>query len=166
MLSNLFLRRMPSYTTLKNWRPITFLNTDYKIAAKAIANRVKSVLPRLINYNQTGFMKGSFIGENIRLIDCIIQYAKEKNIPGLLVFIDFEKAFDSLEWSFILDTLRFFGFGISIIHWVRVFYNKTESCVLSNGWASNFFETQRGVGKAVLYHLIYSSLPLRLWPKQ
>ena len=130
---------------IKNWRPITLLNTDYKIAAKAIANRVKSVLPRLINYDQTGFMKGRFIGENIRLIDCIIQYAKEKNIPGLLLFIDFEKAFDFLEWSFILDTLRFFGFGTSIINWVRVFYNKTESCILNNGWASNFFETQRGV---------------------
>ena len=103
------------------------------------------MLPRLINYDQTGFMKGRFIGENIRLIDCIIQYAKEKNIHGLLLFIDFEKAFDSLEWSFILDTLRFFGFGTSIINWVRVFYNKTESCILNNGWASNFFETQRGV---------------------
>ena len=130
---------------IKNWRPITLLNTDYKIAAKATANRVKSVLPRLINYDQTGFMKGRFIGENIRLIDCIIQYAKEKNIHGLLLFIDFEKAFDSVEWSFILDTLRFFGFGTSIINWVTVFYNKTESCILNNGWASNFFETQRGV---------------------
>ena len=90
-------------------------------------------------------MKGRFIGESIRLIDCIIQYAKEKNIPGLLLFIDFEKAFNSLEWSFILDTLRFFRFGTSIINWVRVFYDKTESCILNNGWASNFFETQRGV---------------------
>ena len=130
---------------IKHWCPITLLNTDYKIAAKAIANRVKSVLPRLINYDQTGFMKGTFIGENTRLIDCIIQYAKEKNIPGLLLFIDFEKAFDSLEWSFILDSLRFFRFGTSIINWVTVFYNKTESCILNNGWASNFFETQRGV---------------------
>ena len=130
---------------IKNWRPITLLNTDYKIATKAIANRVKSVLPSLINYDQTGFMKGRFIGENIRLIDCIIQYASEKNIPGLLLFIDFEKAFDSLEWSFIFDTLRFFGFGDSIINWVKVFYNNTESCILNNGWASNFFETQRGV---------------------
>ena len=90
-------------------------------------------------------MKGRFIGENKRLIDCIMQYAKGKNISGLLLLIDFEKAFDSLEWSFILDTLRFFGFGPSIINWVRVFYNKTENCIVNNGWASNFFETRRGV---------------------
>ena len=87
---------------IKNWRPITLLNTDYKIAAKSFANRIELVLPNLINHDQTGLLKGRFIGENIRLIDCIIQYASEKNIPGLLLFIDFEKAFDSLEWSLVV----------------------------------------------------------------
>ena len=99
----------------------------------------------LINYDQTGFLKGRFIGENIRLIDSIIQYATEKNIPGLLLFIDFEKAFDSLEWPFIHDTLRSYGFGASLIKWVKTLYSHTESCILNNGWASNFFEIQRGV---------------------
>ena len=130
---------------IKNWRPITLLNTDYKIAAKSIANRIKLVLPNLINHDQTGFLKGRFIGENIRLTDCIIQYATEKNIPGLLLFIDFEKAFDSLEWSFIHDTLRSYGFGASLIDWVKTLYSHSESCILNNGWASNFFEIQRGV---------------------
>ena len=82
---------------IKNWRPITLLNTDYKIVAKTIANRIKLVLLSLINHDQTGFLKGRFKGENIRLIDCVIQNATEKNIPGFLLFIDFEKAFDSLE---------------------------------------------------------------------
>ena len=130
---------------IKNWRRITLLNTDYKIAAKSIANRIKLVLPNLINHDQTGFLKGRFIGENIRLIDSIIQYATEKNIPGLLLFIDFEKAFDSLEWPFIHDTLRSYGFGASLIKWVKTLYSHTESCILNNGWASNFFEIQRGV---------------------
>ena len=86
---------------IKIWRPITLLNMDYKIAAKALANRIKSVLPSIINNDQTGFMKNRFIGENIRLIECIIQHAAKENIPGLLLFIDFEKAFDSLEWSLL-----------------------------------------------------------------
>ena len=121
---------------IKNWRPITLLNTDYKIAAKAIASRIKTVVPKLIDNDQTGFMKGRFIGENI---DGIIQYATQHNVPGLLLFIDFEKAFDSLEWPFI------FGFGPSLINWVRTFYCNMESCVLNNGWSSNFFQPQRGV---------------------
>ena len=63
---------------IKNWRPLTLLNCDYKIAAKSIANRLKPYPPDLINYDQTGFIKGRFIGENIRLIDSVICYAKEK----------------------------------------------------------------------------------------
>jgi len=90
---------------IKNWRPLTLLNCDYKIAAKSIANRLKVFLPNLINNDQTGFIKGRFIGENIRLIDSVICYAKEKNIPGLLLFLDCEKAFDTIEWPFIRKTL-------------------------------------------------------------
>ena len=86
---------------VKNWRPISLLNCDYKIAAKVIANRIKQVLPNLISNDQTGFIKDRFIGENIGLVDSIINYASEKNIPGLLLFLDFQKAFDTLEWSFL-----------------------------------------------------------------
>ena len=143
---NLFQKKTQNlFFFIKNWRPITLLNTDYKISTKAIANRLNSVIPKLINNDQTGFMKGRFIGENIRLIDGIIQYAAQHNVPGLLLFIDFEKAFDSLEWPFILDTLRVFGFGPSIIKRIKTFYCKIESCILNNGWSSNFFQPQGGV---------------------
>ena len=121
---------------IKNWRPLTLLNCDYKIAAKSIANRLKVFLPNLINNDQTGFIKGRFIGENIRLIDSVICYAKEKNIPGLLLFLDFEKAFDTIEWPFIR---KYFGFGASIIKWINLFYYRPESCVLNNGCRGNEF---------------------------
>ena len=74
---------------IKNWRPLTLLNCDYKIAAKSIANRLKVFLPNLINNDQTGFIKGRFIGETIRLIDSVICYAKEKNIPGTRITLAF-----------------------------------------------------------------------------
>ena len=96
---------------LKNWRPINLLNCDYKIAAKSIANRMKKILPKIINNDQTGFLKDRFIGENIRLIDSIINknyYTNTEQIPGLLLFIDFEKAFDTIEWSFIEKTFEIF----------------------------------------------------------
>ena len=101
---------------IRNWRPITLLNCDYKIAAKAVANRLKKVIPKLVNSDQTGFIKGRFIGENVRLIDSVISFAAAKNIPGLLLFLDFEKAFDSLNWSFIQRTFKHFNFGSSMIN--------------------------------------------------
>ena len=127
---------------VKNWRPIALLNSDYKIAAKTIANRLQNVLPKLINSDQTGFLKGRFIVENIRLIDDLINHTAARNIPGLLMFPDFEKAFDSVEWSFIWKTLSSFNFGPSLINWIKLCI---ESCVLNNGWASSYFTPERGV---------------------
>ena len=116
-----------------------------EIAAKAIASRLKIYLPKLINNDQTGFIKGRFIGENVRLIDSVINYAASKNLKGLLLFLDFEKAFDTLEWSFIRRSLVSFGFGASIVQWFMTFYCNSESCISNNGWSSNFFTVHRGI---------------------
>jgi hypothetical protein len=78
---------------LKNWRPITLLNISYKIAAGSIPNRFKTVLNKIIDFDQSGFVPGRFIGKNTCLLYDIIQYAEGNNLPGLLLFIDFEKAF-------------------------------------------------------------------------
>ena len=98
-------------SSIKNWRPISLLNCDYKIAAKAIANRLKKILPKIIDNDQTGFLKGRFIGENVTLIiDSVINFAAAKKIPGLLLFLDFEKAFDTVEWDLYK---KLFNFTIS-----------------------------------------------------
>ena len=82
---------------LENYRPITLLNTDYKIGAKALATRLKSCNTSLIGPIQSGFLKGRFIGENIRyVLDCI-EFTADNNIPGFLLFVDFQKAFDKIE---------------------------------------------------------------------
>ena len=90
---------------LSNWRPITLHNVDCKIATNAIAKRIESSLPKLVNLDQTGFIKGRYIGENIRLITDIMEFTKKYNITGILVSLDFRKALDSLEWPFIMRTL-------------------------------------------------------------
>ena len=96
---------------LKNWRPITLLNISYKIAAGSIANRLKTVLNKIIDFDPSGFVPGRFIGENASLLYDIIQYAEENNLPGLLLFIDFEKAFDSLSWNLLHKVLNYCNFG-------------------------------------------------------
>ena len=100
---------------VKNYRPISLLNTIYKIASGAIANRIKTTLNKLINKDQTGFIAGRYVGENTRILYDIMHYAEENNLPGLLLLVDFEKAFDSLSWKFIHNVMTFFGFGQSII---------------------------------------------------
>ena len=85
---------------LENWRPISLLNVDYKITTKAIANRVKKVLPKIIHNSQTGFLKGRYIGENIRLLFELLEHAEKQHIPGMIFFSDFEKAFDSIDHDF------------------------------------------------------------------
>ena len=105
---------------LKNWRPISLLNLDYKIATKALALQLKKVLPSIINDAQTGYMEGRFIGENIRLISDILHFTAQQNLEGISLFIDFEKAFDSLEWDFLLKTLDTFQFGHGFKSWVKI----------------------------------------------
>lgn len=69
----------------------------------------------------------------------------EENIPGLLIFIDFQKAFDSLELNFMLRCLESFNFGSSLIRWVFTFYKNKQSCVINNGIISDFFTLERRV---------------------
>jgi hypothetical protein len=129
---------------LKNWRPITLLNSTYKLASSCIAERIKSVLSHLISNDQTGFIPGRYIGEKCRLIYDILHFTEENDIPGILLLIDFEKAFDSISWSFIYDTLKFFNFGESVIEWVKTFYKDITSAVTQNCSLSEFVNVQRG----------------------
>ena len=69
-----------------------------------------------------GFQKNRFIGENILLLNSILSYTDIEKIPRLLLFIDFEKAFDTLEWSFIEKTLKYYNFADSLILWIKLFY--------------------------------------------
>ena len=73
------------------------LPTDYKILAKALSRRLEQVMPSLISCDQVGYIKGHFIGENVRIIEDILSYTTTKHIPGLLILIDFEKSFDTVE---------------------------------------------------------------------
>lgn len=114
-------------TTLSNWRPITLLNVDYKIFTKVIAKRIELVLPKLIHSDQTGFIKGRHIGQNVRLLEDILEYTDIKKIPGIPLFIDFEKAFDTIEWPFIQNVLERFNFGQVIRNVYPCYHYETKT---------------------------------------
>ena len=86
---------------LKNWRPICLLNSLYKIISGAIVERIKPALNSIIHNDQKGFVAGRYIGEVVRTTFDTIQYAKDNNKTGLLLTVDFEKAYDSISLKFI-----------------------------------------------------------------
>ena len=100
---------------VKNWRPISLLNVDYKLIAKCIATRIKTVLPSIIHEDQSGFLKNRYIGENLIRTVNLIEYSQRNNLNTFLTTIDFEKAFDFLEKNYIAYCLKFFKFGPNII---------------------------------------------------
>jgi len=118
---------------------------DYKILARAVAKRIESKLSKLFHTDQTGFVKGRFIGQNMRLLNDLMEYTNDKKIPGILLFIDFEKAFDSIEWDYIRDVLKLFNFGPIIRNWISILYTDIESGVMNGGYMTNFFTVTRGV---------------------
>ena len=73
-----------------------------------------------------------------------MSYTERHHIPGLLVFIDFEKAFDSMSWSFIYKVLKYFGFGEYFIQWIRILNRNFRASVLQSGFLSEQFDIQRG----------------------
>ena len=130
--------------SLNNWQPITLLNSIYKFYSSIIAERIKILLPRLINPDQKGFINNRFIGENTRLTYDIINESIQKNIDGLIILIDFEKAFDSISWSFISKTLKFLNFGEDTIKWIESLQNGSQSTILQNGNLSDTLSLGRG----------------------
>ena len=106
-------------SSLENWRPISLLNVDTKIMTKVLAARIKEVLPSIIHHNQTGYIKNHFIGETIKSIFDIMDFTLNENTSGLMIFIDFHKAFDSLEWGFLYKCLEAFNFGEDFMRWVK-----------------------------------------------
>ena len=103
------------HSFLENWRPISLLNVDTKIMTKVLATRIKEVLPSIIHDNQTGYIKDRYIGETIRSIFDIMDFTLNENISGLMIFMDFHKAFDSLEWDYLCKCLEAFNFGENFI---------------------------------------------------
>jgi len=89
-----------------------------------------------------------------------VESKSKENIPGLMLFVDFQKAFDSVEWEFLLKCLETFNFSPDFLRWVRVFYKNIQSCVINNGMTSYFFTLEQGVrqGDALSTYLFVVSV--------
>ncbi len=109
------------------------------------ANRLKTNLDSVISETQSGFLKGRHISNNIRLVLDLLDYADSVHSNSLILFLDFYKAFDTIEHQFLLKSLKLFGFGDAFVDTIAIFYNIINSSVVIHFNTSNRFDILCGV---------------------
>ena len=152
------LYKKGSKLDLENYRPISLLNVDYKILTRILANRMKRVIGEVVQPTQCYSIPGRDIADTIGTIRDVIEHMKRDRIGGVVVGIDWNKAFDRVEHEFLFRVLEKFGFGEKMVGWVRRLYGSARSCVKVNGVLTDFFEVERSVRQgcplsALLYAL-------------
>ena len=143
VLSTLF--KSDNNKCLKNYRPLSLTNCDYRIVALLFATRLEKVLHKIINNDQSAYIKGRYIGTSIRNVIDLFDYCESTDQPGAMICADFLKAFDSLEHNFIFSVLRRLNFGENFISWLSLMYNDARFKVKNNGWVSQSHVITRGL---------------------
>jgi mannosylglycoprotein endo-beta-mannosidase len=137
--------KMGDRSKLRNWRPITLLGSVYKILAKTLAERLQAFLPGVIRPNQTGFVEGRSILDNVFIAQDSLDWAVESDQELVLLLLDFEKAFDRIEWNFLFTALSKLGFNNTWVRWVRTLYLHATFTIRINGEAGLVFQLARSV---------------------
>ena len=124
-------------------------------------------MPKLVHANQVAYVKDRFIGEGIRVIDETMEFAQKKQLEAYAVAIDFEKAFDSVDWNFIWKTLAAYNIPTGFIDAIKLLYNDIESCVVNNGTSTKYFKVKRGVRQgdpiaAYIFTLVIELLAIQI----
>ena len=132
-------------TEISNYRPITVLNTDYKIMTRALTSRLTKAVPNLIHPDQAGFMQGRHIEDQTELVKLMLDNCEANEINGAIVCLDQEKAYDKVRHEFIWKTLEKFDFPRHFIDTVKALYQSGETVIIINGVISRPYKITRGV---------------------
>ena len=149
---------------LKNYRPISLLQVDYKILARIMSNRFKNVLCKIVSNCQTCCISGRDIADTIASLRDVIDLIECDDIEVYVVKFDQEKAFDRVSHKYLLQVLKKFGFGERFVHWIEIFYTDIQSSVKCNGFLTKYFKIKNGIRQgcpisALLY--VLSAEPLQ-----
>ncbi|XP_056858087.1 uncharacterized protein LOC130507391 [Raphanus sativus] len=148
-LNTTILTLIPKTTTareMKDYRPISCCNVIYKVISKIIANRLKITLPDFIELNQSAFVQGRLLIENLLLATELVKdYHKDTISSRCALKIDISKAFDSVQWSFLLKTLEAMDFPPMFIHWISRCITTASFSVQVNGELAGYFQSTRGL---------------------
>ena len=133
--------------TVKGWRPISLLNTDFKIISAAITHRLKSVMGDLISPVQSAYLKGRYIGENTRLVYDVIDSLNNNGESGIILAADFESAFEAVSWPFLLEALDQYNFGPYYKHLLKIVYldDNNFSRIMLDGFLGEKIYLRQGI---------------------
>lgn len=138
--------KFPGATLIKDYRPISCCNTLYKLISKLLVARLKPLIPKLIQPNQTTLIKERLLLENCILASEIVNgYHKDKGPKRVALKIDISKAFDSIIWDFLTTCLQALQFPDIYINWLKECYTTTSYSVCINGRLHGFFRCSRGL---------------------
>ncbi|KAK2648656.1 hypothetical protein Ddye_016145 [Dipteronia dyeriana] len=147
-LNNTFLALIPKIrnpNSLKDYRPISLVRVTYKILAKVLANRLKKVMDLVISPNPMAFVKGRQIVDSFVIAEEVIHSWRKDDLEVILVKLDFQKAYDSVDHSFFIEVLRLIGFGSKWIEWMRGCISSAWLSVLVNDSPMKEFLMKKGL---------------------
>ncbi|GBG58767.1 hypothetical protein CBR_g167 [Chara braunii] len=124
---------------VRNWRPISLLNVGYKLLAKTLANHLAKFLLNLVQRDQGAFVQGRSIFENILTAIEALELVDREEANVAVLLLDLEKAYDRVNWPFVLTTLKVVGFGDQFCSWVKALYCFSTAAVCVNGQFSEEF---------------------------
>ncbi|XP_071688454.1 uncharacterized protein [Rutidosis leptorrhynchoides] len=131
--------------SLGEYRPISFIESYYKIIAKILAKRLQRVISKIIGYEQRAFMKGRYILDSVFVANEMVDYMKSQKRRCLMFKANFKKAFDRINWEFLFTVLDCMGFGKKWILWIKACLSSASISILVNGSPTNEFSLKRGV---------------------
>ena len=130
---------------LNDYRPISLIGCVYKIVSKMLANRLKKVMPFIIDERQSAFIRGRHLLHSVIIANEVVEEAKRSQKSCLVFKVDYEKAYDSVSWEFLKYMLVRLGFYPKWIHWMEGCLSSASVSILVNGSPSAEFTPQRGL---------------------
>ncbi|KAK1666668.1 hypothetical protein QYE76_054827 [Lolium multiflorum] len=137
--------KVPGADKITQFRPIALINVIFKIVSKAFATKLDPIAHRIISPNQTAFIKGRFILDGVLALHEIVHELKVKRQGCLLLKLDFEKAYDRVNWGFLQEVLRAKGFDSGVVHRISQLVMGGQTAISINGEVGPFFRNKRGV---------------------